>query len=159
MARGRVWRARSSICGETGHGVCSRFVAQEFASGVPREDLFAGGPPLFAARLLVSQAVGQRERPMTLMVLDISCAFLYVEVKRSVYIELLREDPQRKNDAKVGKLVKALYATRNAPQAWAEGLGATLAGKDCSLVCSSTGSGTPPWSRMWTTSCVAASSN
>ena len=34
---------------------CS-FVAQEIAAGDPRSDLFAGTPPLFAARLLVSMA-------------------------------------------------------------------------------------------------------
>ena len=54
----------------------SRLVAQEFAAGDPREDLFAGTPPLFAARMLVSQVVSCSAQNLTLMVLDITCAFL-----------------------------------------------------------------------------------
>ena len=35
----------------------SRLVAQEFARGEHRDDLFAGTPPLSAARLMISEMV------------------------------------------------------------------------------------------------------
>ena len=41
---------------QKGEEVRCRCDAQEFAAGDPRTDLFAGIPPLFAARLLVSMA-------------------------------------------------------------------------------------------------------
>jgi hypothetical protein len=60
------------------------------------------------------------------MVLDVSCAFLYAPIKRSVYIELPEEDQKSLSGEWVGKLEKALYGTRDAPQAWLEELGSTL---------------------------------
>ena len=45
-----------------GKEVRCRFVAQEIAAGDPRSDLFAGTPPLFAARLLVSLAAMNRHK-------------------------------------------------------------------------------------------------
>ena len=74
-----------------------RFVAQEFAQGDPRDDLFAGTPPLFAARLVVSLAATHREEGWSLMALDISCAFLYAAAERDLYIELPEEDPLAKS--------------------------------------------------------------
>ena len=67
------------------------------------------------------------------MVMDVSCAFLYAPIKRSVYIELPDEDPMKKLGYK-GKLDKALYGTRDAPQAWAEELARALGelGFECS---------------------------
>ena len=44
-----------------GDEVRCRFVAQEFAKGDPREDLFTGTPPLFAARLFVSRTASSPE--------------------------------------------------------------------------------------------------
>ena len=109
-----------------GDEVRCRLVAQEFAHGDPREDLFAGTPPLFAARLLVSQAASRPQKDWTLMCLDVSCAFLYAPIKRKIYIELPSEDPRSASGEWVGKLEKALYGTRDAPQAWLEELGTTL---------------------------------
>ena len=103
-----------------GDDVRCRLVAQEFAHGDPREDLFAGTPPLFAARLLVSRTATRRPKKHTLMVLDVSCAFLYAPIKRTVYIELPEEDQKSQTGEWVGKLEKALYGTRDAPQAWLE---------------------------------------
>ena len=77
-----------------GDDVWCRLVAQEFAKGDPREDLFAGTPPFFAARMLVSRTASSPGRRWTLMVLDVSCAFLYADIKRRVYIELPTEDPE-----------------------------------------------------------------
>ena len=109
-----------------GEEVRCRLVAQEYAKGDPREDLFAGTPPLFAARLLVSRTASSRKKTLTLMVLDISCAFLYADIKRRIYIELPEEDPESKTGNMVGRLEKALYGTRDAPQAWHEELSKTL---------------------------------
>jgi hypothetical protein len=111
-----------------GEEVRCRLVAQEFAHGDPREDLFAGTPPLFSARMVVSRTANKRRDRHTLMVLDVSCAFLYAPIKRTVYIELPEEDPKSTSGEWVGKLEKALYGTRDAPQAWLEELGATLEG-------------------------------
>ena len=87
---------------ETNKGpiVRSRFVAQEFANGDPRDDLFAGTPPTFAARLLVSRAASRRT--WTLMGLDVSCAFLYAAAERELYVELPEFDPMAKSGEYVG---------------------------------------------------------
>ena len=50
------------------------------------------------------------------MVCDVSCAFLYADIKRRVYIELPTEDPASINGNMVGTLEKALYGTRDAPE-------------------------------------------
>ena len=60
------------------------------------------------------------------MVLDVSCAFLYADIKRRVYIELTTEDPESINGNMVGTLEKVLYGTRDAPQAWHDELSRTL---------------------------------
>ena len=90
-----------------GDEVRCRFVAQEFAKGDPREDLFAGTPPPFAARLLVSRTASSPESRCTLMVLDVSCAFLHADINRRVYIELPAQDPGSISGKVVGKLEKA----------------------------------------------------
>ena len=51
------------------------------------------------------------------MLLDVRCAFLYGTMSRTVYIELPRQD-KRYGSNEVGKLVKAMYGTRDAPQIW-----------------------------------------
>ncbi len=106
--------------------VRSRFVAQEFASGDPREDLFAGTPPLFASRLVVSTTASRRQRGWSLMALDIGCAFLYAKATRELYIELPDADPLARDGRHVGRLLKALYGTRDAPQRWQQELSETL---------------------------------
>ena len=111
---------------QKGAEVRCRFVAQEFANGDPREDLFAGTPPLFAARLMVSLAATHHSDGWSLMSLDISCAFLYAQAERELYIELPEEDPLYKTGNHVGRLDKALYGTRDAPQLWQKELNKTL---------------------------------
>ena len=106
-----------------GDEVRCRFVAQEFAKGDPREDLFAGTPPLFAARMLVSRTASSPEPRCTLMVLD---CILTCDINRRVYIKLPAEDPGSIGWKVVGKLEKALYGTRDAPQAWLDELSKTL---------------------------------
>ena len=52
------------------------------------------------------------------MALDIGCAFLYANVARELFIELPEEDPRAGSGDYVGRLLKALYGTRDAPQLW-----------------------------------------
>ena len=111
-----------------------RLVAQEFAAGDPREDLFSGTPPLFAARLLTSRAASRPRQDWCLMALDVSCAFLYADATRELYVELPKEDPKSQGGAWVGRLRRAMYGTRDAPQRWFAELGNTL--KDMGFVSS-----------------------
>ena len=45
---------------------------------------------------------------------------LYGNIKRDVYIELPSRDPRAQSKKWVGKLLKAMYGTRDAPQVWYE---------------------------------------
>ena len=54
------------------------------------------------------------------MIMDVKSAFLYGKVKRTVYIELPKEDPRSRKGDTLGKLIKAMYGTRDAPQIWQE---------------------------------------
>ena len=103
-------------------GIKCRFVGMEFAKGAQRDDLFAGTPPLWAARLLVSKLATWKRRHWKAMVIDVSSAFLYADALREMYIELPDCDKEGKKKDMVGKLVKALYGTRDAPLAWQETL-------------------------------------
>ena len=116
--------------------VRSRLVGQEFAAGQARDDLFAATPPLAAARMMVSGLASRgRAGPGShrLMILDIKKAFLYGKIRRKVFIELPAED-KRSNikDAVtgrpmyVGRLLKAMYGTRDAPQVWQAEISGTL---------------------------------
>ena len=103
---------------QKGEEVRCRCDAQEFDARYPRTDLFAGTPPLFANRLLVSMAATCRLNQWGLMALDVSCAFLFTECERRLYIELPSADPESKTSEYVRRLRKALYGTREAPQLW-----------------------------------------
>jgi len=109
--------------------VRSRLVGQEFAAGDARDDLFAATPPLVASRMLVS-GVASRGRAgpgkHRILLLDVKKAFLYGYIKRRVYIELPREDPRSESKKWVGRLVKAMYGTRDAPQVWQEEVRKTM---------------------------------
>ena len=101
--------------------VRSRLVGQEFARGEVRDDLFAATPPLTATRMLLSALASrgrQGPRDHRIMLLDVKKAFLYGKIQRRVYIELPQEDPMSKTGKYVGRLVKAMYGTRDAPQVW-----------------------------------------
>jgi len=102
-----------------GNGVRSRLVAQEFASNEDRDDLFAATPPLMATKYLLSDLASKGKQPgeFRLMVLDIKRAFLYGEISDKIYVELPDEDP-KKEQGFVGRLHKAMYGTRAAPQVW-----------------------------------------
>ena len=99
----------------------SRLVGQEFANGEARDDLFAATPPLTASRLILSCLASRgRSGPdhHRVMLLDVKKAFLYGRLARTVYIELPEEDKRAKTRRFVGKLRKAMYGLRDAPQVW-----------------------------------------
>ena len=94
-----------------------RLVAQELGYGQRMDELFAGTPSLMAVKVaLVHAAKGWPRR--CIMILDVKCAFLYHQMKRTVYIELPRQDPRWAEGVVVGVLRKAMYGTRDAPQIW-----------------------------------------
>ena len=96
-------------------------MGQEFSGKEQRDDLFAATPPLAATRTLLSLAAskgGSEQKAHRLMIIDVKEAFLYGLTTRSVYIELPSEDPVSETGAYVGKLYKAMYGTRDAPQVW-----------------------------------------
>jgi len=100
----------------------SRLVAQEFAQLGDRDDLFAATPPLAATKFILSELASHGQGGPgieRIMILDIKRAFLYGDLEEEVYIELPEEDPG-KSQGLVGKLVKAMYGTRSAPQVWQE---------------------------------------
>ena len=107
-----------------GAGVRCRLVAQELAYGQRLDELFAGTPSLGAVRLALTHAMSRESHRV--MVMDVKCAFLYGEMRRNVYIELPHTDPRFGDGTVVGKLRKAMYGTRDAPQIWAEHVQATL---------------------------------
>ena len=98
-----------------------RLVAQEFAGGEVRDDLFAGTPPLAAMRYVLSETASRGERiskEQKIKIIDIKKAFLHGEMRRNVYIELPPEDEKSCDGRYVGKLKKAMYGTRDAPAEW-----------------------------------------
>ena len=114
-----------------GDKVRCRLVAQEFAGSDKREDLYAGTPPLAATRYLLSDSVsrGRRNGHGKLMVVDVKRAFLHGYCTRSIYVELPGAESQ--GGKYVGKLVRALYGTRDAPLAWLTVVKSDL--RDCLL--------------------------
>ena len=99
----------------------SRLCGREFNSSGPRDDLFAGTPPLVATKLLISECAtkAQSREAYRLMVLDVKRAFLYGKARRDIYLKLPREDPMSGGKV-LGKLERSLYGTRDAPQIWQE---------------------------------------
>ena len=116
-----------------GDKVRCRLAAQEIAGNDNREDLYAGTPPLSATRYLLSACVSKdvggtggtsipsvpsnrRRNSRMSMVVDIKRAFLYRYCTRSIYTVL--PDAESEGGKYVGKLIRALYGTRDAPHAW-----------------------------------------
>ena len=96
-----------------------RLVAQEFARGETRDDLFAATPPLFAMKSIISDVATNVNSadPKCLMRIDVTAAFfLYGETERELYIELPRRDPRAGSKRCVAKLKKAMCGTRDAPR-------------------------------------------
>ena len=78
-------------------------------------------PPIQATRFLLSNTVSRGRQDWSLpsrklMVLDIKRAFLHGYCTRSIYVEL--PESESEGGKYVGKLIRALYGTRDAPLAW-----------------------------------------
>ena len=99
---------------EKGNIVRWRLVVIEVSS-YERPDVFAGTPPIAATKYLLSDVASSKDK--RILVLDIKRAFLYGEIEENIYIELPDEDVM-KSKGYVGKLIKAMYGTRAAPQVW-----------------------------------------
>ena len=65
----------------------------------------------------VACRVGLGRLENKLLILDIKRAFLYGAIEEEIFIELPDEDPMKKQGY-VGRLKKAMYGTRGAPQVW-----------------------------------------
>ena len=108
--------------------VKARLVAQEFATGQYRDELFAGTPGLDVVRMLLSDlATGnQGHRRRIGAVLDVASAFLYGAARRPLFIRL--PDGAQPQDGRcwIGRLKKSLYGTRDAPLIWHDLLTSTL---------------------------------
>ena len=59
---------------------------------------------------------GRKEEGAQLVFIDIKRAYLQVDAKRDIYVELLEED---REEGTCAKLVKAMYGTRDAAHNWA----------------------------------------
>jgi hypothetical protein len=103
-----------------------RLVAQELGYGRRLDELFSGTPSLQAMRLTVLHASKGGPHRRGLMVLDVKNAFLYGNCQRRIYIELPHRDPRAHEGGVVGRLRRALYGTRDAPQIWAHEVEQTM---------------------------------
>ena len=104
----------------------SRLVAKEYRQ--PKDDdLFATTPPLETFRTVISSATtGSREK--TLMVNDVSRAYMYALRDEDVDVELCDEYWEAGAEQMCGKLSKAMYGTRMVAQMWQRDAGNTLKG-------------------------------
>ena len=107
----------------------SRYVAMELKhqyGGATRGGLFAVMAPLEGMRLLLSYVASRQSRklPHKLMFINISKAYLHADVLNdSIYVEL----PGEMNMLDMcGRLLRALYGTRQAARAWEEEYTKTL---------------------------------
>ena len=103
-----------------------RLVAQEMTCGERIDELFAGTPSLSSVKISLHFAA-EGVSDYKLMVMYVKCAFLYGQMRRHVYIELPTQDERHGDKNLVGKLVKAMYGTRDAPQIWGHLVQETMA--------------------------------
>ena len=97
-------------------------VAQEIKRD-NRTDVVAATPPLEALKLLFSMAVtegigfsrGDRAGGMNMAFIDIRRAFFHADARRTVFVELPREDAE---PGMCGQLLKSMYGTPDAAQTW-----------------------------------------
>lgn len=90
-------------------------VAQVSGSGERLCDIFAGTPSLIAVEMLLNKVLRSSGK-LGMLILDIKCAFVYGFMRRRVYFELPDQDPKSKEQQMMGRLVKATYGARNAPE-------------------------------------------
>ena len=107
----------------------SRLVAQEVKKGSGFDEFFAAMPSLSALKMLVTIAVTFQlphagtavkeayAKRRLLGFLDVKRAHFYSDATRELYVELPAEAKTPGEDV-VGKLLKSLYGTRDAPLNW-----------------------------------------
>ena len=88
--------------------------------------MFSGTPGLGAIRYIVSAAASNifEVSNLKLLFVDVSGAFLYGDINRAVYTRL--PDSVTRGRNVIGRLQKALYGLRDAPQIWKAHLTSTL---------------------------------
>ena len=91
-----------------GDEVRCRFVAQEFAKGDPREDLFAD-TPLFSRQDCLSAEPSSPEPRCTLMVLDVSCAFFFLRTSTDGCASSCQQKIQEASVGKLWRSLRSLY--------------------------------------------------
>ena len=106
----------------------SRLVAQEIKRGSGFDEFFAAMPSLAALKLLLTIAVsdslplekGERRtsKQSFLGFLDVKRAHFYSKATRELYVEIPSEGKRPEDGDVVGKLVRSLYGTRDAPMNW-----------------------------------------
>ena len=77
--------------------VKARLVAQEFKTSEMKYELFAGTLALTAIRYLLSSTAYSSDPRVRLMLMDVTGAFLYGEIRRRVYIELPEQEKKGKD--------------------------------------------------------------
>jgi len=94
-----------------------RLVAQELGYGVREDELYAGTPSLSTMKLMLSWFATMFRPEDVIMIVDIKSAFLYGKARCNIYIELPEQDEEYGGNL-VGRLVKSMYGTRDAPLIW-----------------------------------------
>ena len=94
----------------------SRFAAKEINT-YKRDGLFAATPPLEALKTIMS-ATATGNKGESIMVNDVSRAFLHAKVKRDVYVALPPEDRTEQDQGKCAKLEFSMYGARDAAINW-----------------------------------------
>ena len=66
----------------------------------------------------MSVSLSNKRKPLKLRHYDISRAHIRGTAQRLIYIKLPTEDRQKYGEDKVGRLIKSMYGTQDAPQIW-----------------------------------------
>ena len=116
----------------------SRLVAKEIKK-YQDDDIFAATPPIESFKYLLAKLAGRehhrrqaenaragREDDWVMLHIDVHRAYFYAKAKREVYVELPEEEQDPNGPRQCGKLLKAMYGTRDAAQAWQEEYEETL---------------------------------
>ena len=106
----------------------SRLVAQEIKRGSGFDEFFAAMPSLAALKLLLTIAVSdslplekgkrRKSKQSFLGFLDVKRAHFYSKATRELYVEIPSEGKKPEDGDVVGRLVRSLYGTRDAPMNW-----------------------------------------
>ena len=102
-----------------------RLIAQELGYGIRDDELYAGTPSLATMKLMLAWFSCMCPMENSMMIVDVKSAFLYGAARRTIYIEFPEQDPMSGGNV-VGKLVKSMYGTRDAPLIWGAMVDSTI---------------------------------